>query len=74
MPLLVALDECNLALTRIERLARQGLEYPPIQAAALMLILAQCYETDLHVGELSTNGALIEVLPSKSAHVVEKFS
>ena len=55
MPLLVALDECNCALTKIERLAQIALNYPDIRDAALALILLQCQETDAHVGELNSD-------------------
>lgn len=63
MPLLVALDECNRALTRVEMCARLGLEYPHIQEAILTLILAQCHETDQHIGELEVSNALVQFLP-----------
>jgi hypothetical protein len=55
MPLLVALDECNCALTKIERLAQIALNHPGIREGALALILLQCQETDTHVGELNSD-------------------
>jgi len=58
MPLLVALDECNCALTKIERLAQLALHHPGIQEAALMLILLQCHKTEEHIGELDLQGLM----------------
>lgn len=69
MPLLVALDECNHALTRIEMLARLALQYPDIGQAALVLILRQCHETDQHIGELDIDGPLVRFLPGLTAPV-----
>lgn len=58
MPLLAALDECNCALTKIERLTQLALRHPSLQEAALTLILLQCHQTDAHVGELDLHGSV----------------
>lgn len=52
MPLLVALDECNCTLTKIENLAKIGIANPTIREAALNLILAECTKVDETIGNL----------------------
>lgn len=59
MPLLMALDECNAALTNIEQLAVVALEQPELRAQALELILAVCLQADENIGSLDLEDGLL---------------
>lgn len=52
MPLFVALDECNCAMTDIERYAELALYCPETRDALLILILLRCGEADATIGGL----------------------
>lgn len=59
MPLLMALDECNAALTNIEQLAAAALELPELRAQALELILVLCQQADENIGSLDLEDGLL---------------
>jgi len=46
MPVLVALDECSCALTKISMCAEIGLQSPELQQQALQLIQQCCEELE----------------------------
>lgn len=52
MPLLVALDEYNCTLTKIEKVAQLGLRMPEVRDATLILILMLCSELNEHIEHL----------------------